>query len=53
MNDVHFLGEPDVAYTLNVTEVLDSWWDVPLVSYQLQLILQRGLIFYPLIMFFS
>lgn len=43
MNDVHFLGEPDVAYTLNVTEVLDSWWDVPLVQYQLQLLLTRGL----------
>jgi len=42
MNDVHFLGEPDVAYTLNVTEVLASWWDVPLVQYQLQLILTRG-----------
>ena len=42
MNDVHFLGESDVDYTLNVTEVLASWWDVPLVQYQLQLILTRG-----------
>ena len=28
-------GEPDVAYTTNVTIVLDEWWDVELVEYQL------------------
>ena len=39
MHDVLFLGEPDVAYTTNVTIVLDSWWDVPLVRYQLNKIL--------------
>src|SRR3989338_6139890 len=39
--EVFFLYEPDVEYTTNVTIVLDEWWDVPLVQYQLEKILAR------------
>ena len=39
--EVFFLYEPDVEYTTNVTVVLDEWWDVPLVQYQLEKILAR------------
>ena len=42
MNDVQFLGEPDVEFTTNVTIVLESWWDVPLVLYQLNKVLMKS-----------